>query len=88
MWTGYSSGIENKTVFRITSKTVLEMPWGGGTALCSILETVLNFAEVFCMYEMAEGRGFEPPIPLSMLVFETSALSRSATPPHEKSKEQ
>ena len=30
---------------------------------------------------LAEGQGFEPWIPLGMLVFKTSAFNRSATPP-------
>lgn len=30
---------------------------------------------------MAEGRGFEPPIPCGMLAFQASALDHYATPP-------
>ena len=37
---------------------------------------------------MAEGQGFEPWIPLGMLVFKTSAFNRSATPPRRRSLEQ
>lgn len=32
---------------------------------------------------MAEGRGFEPPIPCGMLAFQASALDHYATPPWE-----
>ncbi len=31
---------------------------------------------------MAEGRGFEPPIPCGMLAFQASALDHYATPPY------
>ena len=30
---------------------------------------------------MAEGEGFEPPIPCGIPVFKTGAFNRSATPP-------
>ena len=33
---------------------------------------------------MAEGQGFEPWMPLDMLVFKTSAFNRSATLPRER----
>ncbi len=33
---------------------------------------------------LAEAEGFEPPIPLSMLVFKTSAFDHSATPPPQR----
>jgi hypothetical protein len=31
---------------------------------------------------MAEGKGFEPPVPCGTTVFKTVALNRSATPPY------
>ena len=30
---------------------------------------------------VAEGEGFEPPVPFSTVVFKTTAFNRSATPP-------
>ena len=30
---------------------------------------------------MAEGEGFEPPVPFGTTVFKTAAIDRSATPP-------
>jgi hypothetical protein len=32
-------------------------------------------------YEVAEGEGFEPPVTEATVVFKTTALNRSATPP-------
>jgi hypothetical protein len=34
-----------------------------------------------CERGMAEGEGFEPPIPAGIPVFKTGAFDRSATPP-------
>ena len=33
---------------------------------------------------MAEGEGFEPPIPCGIPVFKTGAFNRSATPPESR----
>ncbi len=33
------------------------------------------------LFQLAEEQGFEPWMPLGMLVFKTSAFNRSATPP-------
>ena len=38
--------------------------------------------------DLAEGEGFEPPIPCGIPVFKTGAFNRSATPPTRRGTQQ
>ena len=44
---------------------------------------ITNFSEILqvCCIFLAEGEGFEPPVPFGTMVFKTTAIDHSANPP-------